>query len=91
MIVRSFSISLKEDYRFLIATSYFAYLDSLGAENLITVLVRRYRQYIISLKSLTLALKTLFSGLKRRRRRFKTAIFSCLLERVFKPNRFQNA
>ena len=33
-------IQFEESYRFLIATSYFAHLDSLNAENMISLLVR---------------------------------------------------
>ena len=40
MIVRLFEFGLKEGYRFLIATSYFAHLDGLNTENVIPVLVR---------------------------------------------------
>ena len=35
MIVRSFPVSFKTNYTFLISTCYFAHLDSLSTENMI--------------------------------------------------------
>ena len=35
MVLKSFLLSLLESFRFLMATGYFAHLDSLSAENLI--------------------------------------------------------
>ena len=50
--------------------------------NLFTLLAARF-QYIIGLNSFTLALKTLFQALKRRRDQFETDIFSWQSEYVF--------
>ena len=50
---------------------------------IIAVVYHPQFQYIIGLNSFTLALKTIFQALKRRRDRFETAIFSCQSEHVF--------
>ena len=75
-------------------TCYFAHLDSLSAENMISDMVRSefpirrfifvpILHYIVALNSITKSTQNMILALKRRRYRLKTAIFIRRNQQVF--------